>query len=298
MTVSCESRTVIVGHTIDLDVRVLNALGQAVDADSTPMVQLRDGDGNIVRPLSASGVVRMDTGIYRLSYTVPASSTSGIWTDTWRAVVDGFTADSDLTFIVLTASASIDVDGNQIGDPPNVTYTQAEICGINVLMHQLRCRLRDTKDIMKEGQDEYGNVDLENCPIWSDCTLLCFLRNSLSEFNQTPHFTGFSFADQVIWDRNAHVIVEGSYILALGAGMLAEAGREFTITDNGITMQPPPLSTIMNNQFGALLSAHAERLKHIKTSMKPSPLGVGTFRVLAVSPAFMRLRHLRQRQII
>lgn len=298
MVSSCESRTVIVGHTIDLDIRVLNALGQAVDADSTPMVSIKDGDGNLVRPLSASGVVRLDTGIYRLSYPVPASSTSGIWTDTWRAVVDGFTADNSLTFIVLTSSASIDVDGKQIGDDPCVYYTQAEIEGINILMHQLRCRLRDTKDIMKEAQDEYGNIVLENCPIWSDDTLLCFLRNSLSEFNQTPHFTDFTFADRVIWDRNAHVVVEGAYIIALGAGMLAEAGREFTITDNGITMQPPPLSTVMNNQFGSLLSAHAERLKHIKTSMKPAPLGVGTFRVLAVSPAFLRLRHLRQRQII
>jgi hypothetical protein len=298
MSVSCESRTVIVGHTINLDIRVLNALGQAVDADSTPMTQIKDGDGNIVRPLSASGVLRLDTGIYRLSYAVSAGANTGIWTDTWRAVVDGFTTDNNLTFIVLSASASIDVDGCQIGADPDITYTQAEICGINVLMQQLRCRLRDTKDIMKEAQDEYGNIVLENCPIWSDDTLLCFLRNSLSEFNQIPHFTNFSFADQVIWDRNAHVVVEGAYILALGAGMLVEAGREFTLTDAGITMQPPPLSTVMNNQFGALLSAHAERLKFIKCSMKPAPLGVGTFRVLAVSPAYLRLRHLRERQII
>lgn len=296
MATSCETRTVILGHSINLEIKVLNALGQTTDADSAPWVEIKDANGSTIRSLSPSGVVRVDTGTYRLTYTPPTTSRSGIWTDHWRAVVDGFTTDAALQFIVLSTNASIDVAGLQIGDTPCKIYTQAEIAGINVLLAQLKCRLKN--NAKAQTLDEYGQKTYVDCPIFTDDELLCFLNGSLSEFNQTPHWTNFSYDHTVIYERNAHVIVEGAYIIALGAQMLVEAGREFTVTDNGITMQPPPLSTTINNQFGALLTAHTERLKFIKCSMKPAPMGVGTFRVLAVSPAFLRLRHLRQRQII
>lgn len=296
MATSCETRTVILGQSINLDVKVLNALGQPTDADSVPWVEIKDANGSTVRSLSPSSVVRMDTGVYRLTYAPPVTSRSGIWTDHWRAVVDGFTTDASLQFIVLSTNASIDVAGYQIGDDPCKIYSQCEIQGINILLAQLKCRLKN--NAKAETLDEYGQKTYVDCPIFTDDELLCFLNGSLSEFNQTPHWTSFDFCSSIIYERNAHVIVEGAYILALGAQMLVEAGREFTVTDNGITMQPPPLSTTLNNQFGALLTAHTERLKFIKCSMKPNPSGVGTFRVLALSPALLRLRHLRQRQII
>lgn len=296
MATSCETRTVIIGHSINLEIKVLNALGQPTDADSAPWVEIKDANGQTVRPLSPSGVVRLDTGVYQFTYSPPGSSHTGIWTDHWRAVVDGFTTDASLQFIVLSTNASIDVAGLQIGDAPCRVYSQAEIAGINILLAQLKCRLKNSAKA--EILDEYGQKAFVDCPVFTDDELLCFLNGSLSEFNQTPHWTSFSYDSPIIFERNAHVVVEGAYILALGAQMLVEAGREFTITDNGITMQPPPLSTTLNNQFGALLTAHTERLKFIKCSMKPSPTAVGTFRVLAVSPAFLRLRHLRQRQII
>lgn len=296
MATSCETRTVILGHSINLEIKVLNALGQPTDADSTPWVEIKDANGSTIRSMSPSGVVRVDTGMYRYTYTPPVTSRSGIWTDHWRAVVDGFTTDASLQFIVLSTNASIDVAGLQIGDAPCKVYTQAEIAGINVLLAQLKCRLKNSGKART--MDEYNQTVYVDCPIFTDDELLCFLNGSLSEFNQTPHWTNFGYDSPVIYERNAHVVVEGAYILALGAQMLVEAGREFTVTENGITMQPPPLSTTLNNQFGALLTAHTERLKFIKCSMKPAPTGIGSFRVLAVSPAYMRLRHLRQRQII
>jgi hypothetical protein len=296
MATSCETRTVIIGHSINLEIKVLNALGQPTDADSTPWVEIKDANGQTVRTLSPSGVIRLDTGVYQFTYAPPANAKTGIWTDHWRAVVDGFTTDSSLQFIVLSTNASIDVAGLQIGEAPCKVWSQAEIAGINVLLAQLKCRLRN--NAKAETLDEYGQKTYVDCPIFTDDELLCFLNGSLSEFNQTPHWTAFSYDSPIIYERNAHVVVEGAYIIALGAQMLVEAGREFTVTDNGITMQPPPLSTTLNNQFGALLTAHTERLKFIKCSMKPSPVGVGTFRVTAISPAFLRLRHLRQRQII
>jgi len=184
----------------------------------------------------------------------------------------------------------------EIGDAPIYAWTQDEICGINILLKQLKARLKS--DGLAETIDEYGNIELSNCPIFTDDELVCFLQNSLSEFNQTPHFTSFTFADQVIYDRYAHIIVEGAFILATGAQMLIEAGREFTITDNGITMNPPPLSNVLNNQLGHFVTRHTQALEKIKWSIKPKPTGFGSFRVLASNPNYLRLRHLRQRRII
>jgi len=292
------SRKVIVGQTINLDIKVYNALNQLVDSDSTPYVEVKDASANVYRASSPSGVVRLDTGRYRIAFTVPASAESGIWSDTWRTMVDGNLITDTFNFIVLTSSASMDVDGRQIGDDPEVSFSQDEIYGINILMEQLRCRLKDRKSIKSVSKDGYGANVLVECPIFSDEELLCFIKASLSEFNQVPHFTSFTFADPMIYERYAHVITEGAFILAMAAQMLVEAGREYTLSDNGISNQPPPLSTAMNNNLSAFLSRHTDMLKFIKCSLKPAPMGTGTFRVLAVSPAFLRLRHLRQRQII
>jgi hypothetical protein len=295
MATTC--RQVILGQTVVLEIDIYDARGTRLDADSVPAVEIIDSNGNVVRPLSATNVVRIQDGRYRLNYTVPSTAPTGIWVDHWRAQVNGFITNSNLSFIVLTAAASIDAAGSQIGDDPVVNWTEAEIQGINILMHQLRCRLHDF-NLKHERLDEYGNLELVDCPIFTDDELLCFLCNSLSEFNQTPHFTDLGFDSPIIYSRNAHVIVEGAFIMASAAKMLIEAGREFSITDNGISMSPPQLSSVLNNELGHFLNPHLERLKQIKWSMKPAPTGFGSFRVLAVSPNFMRLRHLRQRRIV
>ncbi len=122
--------------------------------------------------------------------------------------------------------------------------------------------------------------------------------NGLSEFNQIPHFTNFTFADPRIQTIFADVIIQGAVILALAAQALIEKGREFVITDNGVTYQPPQVAELLNNQYGQQLADYKEKVKYIKANMKPDPLGLGTFRVTAISPNYLRLRHLRQRQII
>jgi len=290
------NRQVIIGHTIVLEVDVLDARGAQVDPDSPPEVAIIDNRDFLRRGLSSTDVVRTEVGRFRFNYKVPSSAETGIWIDRWRVVVNGFETKEDLNFIVLSQGADIEVSGDQIGDPARVSYSQDEIIGINILLAMLKARLKN--DVKKEALDAYGNIELVDCPIFTNDELVWFLRASLSEFNQTPHFTDFTFAMPVIYDRYAYVIVEGAYILAAAAQMLIEAGREFTITDNGITMQPPPLSTTLNNQLSTFVSKHVEQLKHIKWSIKPQPIGFGSFRVLANNPNFMRLRHLRQRRII
>lgn len=296
MSTTCDTRTVALGQAINLDIRILDINGQLVDADSTPWVEIKDSHNTTIRTLSPSSVIHIDTGTYRFTYVPPITSGAGTWTDHWRAILGGLTTDTSLTFTVVNANGTIEAVGQQIGDAPCKVYTQAEIIGINILLAQLKCRLKNNGEA--ETLDEYGNKTFTDCPIFSDEELLCFLTNSLAEFNQTPHWTNFGFDSTIIYERNAHVIVEGAAIIALAAQMLIEAGREFSMSDNGIQMTAPPLSTVMNNQFGALLTSHTERLKFIKASMKPYPSGVGSFRVLAISPAYLRLRHLRQRQII
>jgi len=83
------------------------------------------------------------------------------------------------------------------------------------------------------------------CVIFTTDELTCFLINSLSEFNQWPHFTNFTFADVQIQDLFADIIIQGAVLLALAAQTLIEKGREFSITDNGVTYQPPQVSDIL-----------------------------------------------------
>jgi hypothetical protein len=128
--------------------------------------------------------------------------------------------------------------------------------------------------------------------------LVWFLQVSLSEFNQTPHFTDYHFSDQVIYERYAYVIVEGAFIIAMAAQMLIEVGKEFTIQDNGVSMNPPPISAMLNNQLSAFVARHGEALKAIKCSIKPAPIGFGGYRLLGSNPALTRLRHLRERRIL
>lgn len=291
------TRQVILGQTVILEIDIYDARGTRIDADSVPSVEVIDSHGNVLRAMSTINVLRVQEGRYRLNFTVPSTAPTGIWIDHWRAQVNGFVAETRLTFIVLTAAASIDAAGSQIGDDPNITWSEAEIQGINILMHQLRCRLSDF-NLKHERLDEYGNTEFVDCPIFTDDELLCFLQNSLSEFNQTPHFTNLGFDSPIIYERCANVIVEGAHILAVAAKMLIEAGREFTVSDNGITLQPPNLSGVLNNELSAFLNSHIEKLKQIKWSMKPAPTGFGCFRPLGISPNLTRLRHLRQRRII
>jgi len=187
-------------------------------------------------------------------------------------------------------------DGVQIGDAPTTSWSEEEIIGINILLYCLKNRLKNNLEV--ETTDVFGNITFTQCNVFTNDELTWFLKCSLSEFNQTPHFTDFTFDMEVIHERFAYIIVEGAFILAMAAQMLIEAGREFTITDNGITMNPPPLSTILNNELSQFIARHTDMLHKIKWSIKPTPVGFGGFRVLAVSPNFMRLRHLRQRRIV
>lgn len=289
------SRQVIIGNIVVLEIDIKDALGNRIDPDSQPEISIVDSADNVMRTFSSVDVLRIDVGRFRFSYSVPSSARTGIWTDRWRTAVNGFPTETAFNFIVLSQSADIEVAGEQIGDPPLVSYSQEEIIGINILLAGLQARLKNKLQV--ESVDAYGNIEYVDCFVFSIDELVWFLNGSLQYFNSIPHFTNFSFADEVIYNRFCHVIIEGACILAWSAQMLIEAGKEFTITDNGITMNPPGLSSALNNELSQFLNAYRENVKFIKACIKPHPTGFGTFRALSVNPAYTKLRHLRERRI-
>lgn len=292
------TREVIRGNQVELVVDIKDARGIQTDPDRAPLVSIINARDEVVVTPTGLGVVRIGIGRFRYYYTPPVTAVTGVWSDAWTASIDGFEATNYFTFIVLSAECAQEVttDGYQhIGDDPEICWTEAEVIGINILLYCLKNRLKNNMQV--ESTDAYGNIEYIDCHVFTNDELIWFLKCSLSEFNQTPHFTDFSFGDPVIYERFGHIIVEGAYILALSAQVLIEAGKEFTLNDSSIGLNPPPLSQTMNTQITNFLSAHRESLKFIKGCIKPRPTGFGSFRSLSQNPNWLRLRHLRERRI-
>lgn len=295
------NRLGILGRTVELYVRFLDAASNPVNADSTPSVEILDTNGTIIRSSNNSGVMLADDpGLYLFTYELPINGVDGYWNDNWTAVIGGQTVESMFEFQVIaggTVSAS-EMSTNTPGDDYEFSFNKEEVEGINRLLKVLKKRLKN--DGMRKSPDPENPSQFINtpCPVFNDNELICFLVNGLSEFNQYPHFTNFTFADDVIQDMFMDIIVQGALILALAAQSLIERGREFNITDNGVTYQPPQLSEILNTQYNAQLQDYKEKLKIIKCNIKPSPLSIGTYRISSVSPAYARLRHIRGRSLI
>lgn len=293
------NRIGIKGRTVDLYVQFVDQTNNPTNSDNTPQVEIRDSEGTIRRALSNIGVglAKAETGLYLFSFNIPEVSPDAYWLDRWVAEIGNTEVENTFQFLVLTAG-SLSQSTEPIFDPGDTVpwnFTKEEAHGINVLLKMIKYRLKsDGIRKVREG-DRYIDVP---CSIFTDAELICFLVNSLSSFNQYPHFTTFTFADAHIYEMFADIILQGGALLALAAQTLIEKGREFSINDNGVTYQPPQVADMLNTQYTAQLADYKEKLKHIKSSLKPNPLGLGTFRVTSINPNFLRLRHLRERQII
>ena len=134
-----------------------------------------------------------------------------------------------------------------------------------------------------------------SCWAFQEDEIDMFLESSLSAFNSEPTFTNFNWGD--LEDRWLHVIALGSAVFALYAQGLLEVGREFNITDNGISFTPPQISGYLQTVASALMAQYDAIKQRIKNNMKPRPQAVGLFVPLAINPSFMRLRHLRERRL-
>jgi len=115
--------------------------------------------------------------------------------------------------------------------------------------------------------DAAGNTVYIDVDIYSPAMLEAFVELSISSFNQTPHFSFFTAEDSPFVDTFAEVLVEGATLYALSSQALIERGREFQMTDTGISFSPPSIAEMLNTQFSIILSHHWEKLKVIKSYM-------------------------------
>ena len=297
------------GEAVELSIQYYGVDGLPRDSDATPEIQITDINGDIVVTTTSVGVTKEDKGLYVYSYDVGSAVDTGLWTDKWTAEIGGAAVASEFKFLV-TGSPSSKAGSTEpgivaLGDEVDFDFSEAELTGLNILLKHLKSRLRS--DGKKPSRDEYGafitdgygEIVMEECNVFSDEILACFLSAALSEFNMVPFFSSFTFTDEIIYKTFSHAIVEGAYILALSSQALVEKGRDFTISDGGISYQPPALGDFINSHYQNFMTSYRERLKFIKNSIRPNPTPFGTFTNLSSgAPAFVRLRHLRSRKII
>jgi hypothetical protein len=292
------------GETVTLSIQYYGIDGLPVDPDFTPEILIKNLDGTAVVGPTSTGLVRASVGLYEYSYLVPKLADKGNWSDSWAATISGISVQNVFQFLVVD-EASATAGSVRLGDDVIFDFTEAEIVGINILLKFLKARLKNNGVKPKRDEygaiiyDGYGEIVTEECNVFSDEILICFLCQALSEFNMVPFFTGFLFSDEVIYKLFAAAIVEGAYIFAIASQSLIEKGRDFTISDGGVSYQPPALGDFLNSHYGTWLSSYRERLKFIKNSIRPGPLNFGTYSNLSSgAPAFQRLRHLKARRII
>jgi len=292
------------GEDVELSIQYYGTDGLPSDADETPEVRITNPDGDVIVASTSTGVTRVDLGLYVYTYSVSATTDKGLWTDTWVAQIGGSTLSNEFKFLVADEASAVS-GAARLGDEVEFDFSEAEITGLNILLKYLKARVKS--DGQKPSRDEYGafiydgygELVMEECNVFTDEILVCFLCSALSEFNMVPFFTSYSFADEIIYKTFSHAIVEGATILALSSQALVEKGRDFTISDGGISYQPPALGDFLATNYNNFLSSYRERLKFIKNSIRPGPASYGTYTNLSSgAPAFTRLRHLRSRRII
>lgn len=285
------------GETIRLGMLFRGPDGLPTNTDTTPLVSIVQPGGGVALTPTAAGVTNVGTGEYVFNFSLSIYPSIGVWRDVWEGYIEGFRVYSEGTFQVNTTQLpAINTDGyHHLGDDPGFNFSQNAICNINNLLKSLRARLKNNGKSRK--LDQYGNVVYKDCHVFNEDELVSFLCQSLSEFNGIPVFTFFTFDDTHIIQLFHDVLVQGATYLALGAQAIIERGREFTIQDNGVGINPPSVADILNGQYQTELANWFEKVKYIKQNMRGA-LGSGTMTGFGGnSPQVRRLRWLRQRQI-
>lgn len=156
---------------------------------------------------------------------------------------------------------------SKLGDSDDFNFSQEEIDNLNKLLKLVKLRLASASKTAQK--DAVGNTVYVDCDIYSNDTLVGFLVLSLSEFNQTPAFTDFTYKDNRFVDVFADALVDGVVLRCLAIQALIEKGREFKVLDSmdGVDFEPPNLSELLNTQYGMMLSAHFEKVRYIKENI-------------------------------
>jgi hypothetical protein len=188
------------GETVTLSIQYYGIDGLPVDPDFTPEILIKNLDGTAVVGPTSTGLVRASVGLYEYSYLVPKLADKGNWSDSWAATISGISVQNVFQFLVVD-EASATAGSVRLGDDVVFDFTEAEIVGINILLKFLKARLKNNGVKPKRDEygaiiyDGYGEIVTEECNVFSDEILICFLCQALSEFNMVPFFTGLSNDD-------------------------------------------------------------------------------------------------------
>ena len=298
MATNPRSQIIGPGDIVSLRARFTGPDGIETDLDIFPTVTIIQPSGGVAVGPTSAGVMHIGVGEYQFNYDVGLYPPIGVWRDVWRGTIAGYEVIGEFTFQVNTTQMpAINTDGQKhLGDDPGFNFTQNAICNINNLLKSLRSRLKSRGKARRT--DEYGNIIYKDCDVYTVDELVAFLCQSLSMFNEIPHFTFFTWEDTPIIEQFHDILVQGGLYLALGAQALIERGREFQVQDNGIGFTPPTISELLGTQYQKEMDSWYDKCKVIKFNMRASPIGLGTLSFTAgASPQIRRLRHLRQRSI-
>lgn len=136
---------------------------------------------------------------------------------------------------------------------------------IDYLSSFLKLRLADNSTV--KHRDTNNNIVYVDCDIYTKDMLQSFLILALSDFNQVPKFTNYSFDDSDFVERFAAILVDGAVLYCLSSRALIERGREFTIHDSGVSFYPPSISEMLNTQYSILFANYWDKLKLIKSAL-------------------------------
>ncbi len=287
-----------VTDNVNLTVQFRDQFGALVNTDTLPTISIIQPSGAVLQTPTTIGVANTSTGQYSFIFTVPINGPYGVFNDVWTGTINGFRVQATFSFVVShTDLPNINSDGYlHLGDDPGFNYSQIAIANINKLLKMLKNRLNSSG---KSRQVINGNVSYVDCDIYSIDMLVTFLAMALSDFNQTPYFTFITFDQTSFIDQFAEVLVDGATLWALASMALIERGREFSLTDNGLNFTPPGVSELLNTQYNTLLAHYWEKLKYIKNSLRPYPLGLGIFSMTnGQIPAIRNLARMRERRIL
>lgn len=298
MVIKARGELIDVTDQVALTVQYKDQFGAPTDLDSFPKISILQPSGMILLYSTSVGITKIGLGRYQYIFTAPINGPYGTYEDTWIGFLNGFRLEQQFQFTVLhTQIPAINTDGYiHVGDESPLNYSQCAIRNINKLLRSLRARLKSSGKA--KSSDGYGNVIYVDCDIFSVDMLVTFLATALWDFNQVPFFTMFTFDDDCFIEQFGEILVEGATLYSLASQALIERGREFQFTDNGLNFNPPTVSELLNTQYSTLLTAYTDKLKYIKNSLRPRPIGLGVFGMTsAVHPAIRRLSRLRARRI-
>jgi len=288
---------------VNLTVQFRDPYGRPFNCDSFPTISIVQPNNLMFLAPTSVGVHQIGVGNYSYIFTVPYAGSLGLWADIWVGYINGFRIEANFNFAVLATEIpqpDISAEGKRIhhlGDDPGFHYSQCAIININKLLKALKARLNSSGK--GKSTDAYGNTTDVSTDIFSVGTLVTFLATALTEFNEVPYFTFFTFDEDAFVDQFFEVLVSLATIYALASQALIERGREYSISDQGIQFNPPSMSEMLQTQYSGMLTQYYDKLKYIKNSLRPAPRGLGVMGIgSGVNPAIRRLRHLRERQII